>query len=387
MAVLTSFKVAGEISEKEAYRWFQDRQFFNIPPYFLTHWKTGKRFFQAHETLIPFTSSGHQLVVAGEPLVEPNHGDSSRAFALFSDFATRSGRGVCGYYVGRGWQIPSFEKVPVGVSQIIDLVHYQRDRPQFKEIRRSLRMGRRLGYNVIPINSGVMAHSRQLGELMNHWRSQKHSIDVGFFLSDPRVPNRAGSYEEGFAIEYKGEFLAFCSLLPYIQKGELCFYMDHLVHDPRKGSHALGYLISVIVEILADEGAHHLNLGLCPFAKTSFHRGSWSEKIFSFLYRFPLFYKAKGLHHFKKKFGGFEEPEFCFFNEHRSQLAQLTQMFSATIHRYKGDKAGATPATSPDRLVADGLASDEQTSDGLASDGQTSDKLATVSAIPPHRMQ
>lgn len=345
MPVLKSTRIAQELSGKEAYQWFRNREYRDIPPYFLTHWRTGKKFFCAHGGLLAYEESGDQLVVAGEPLyasgdyssLDSQWGGSdvkmagSSLYAVFEEFARRQRKGICGYYVGQGWRASGFKKIQVGVSRVIDLDHYQQDLPQFREVRRSLRVGLRKGYRVKTIDKNNSVEVERLRRLTHRWRRKKRNVDVKFFLSDPQAISLASDYEEGFVVEYEGEFFAYCSLLPFLKDGELSFYIDHLIHHPYRESHALSYLISFIIETLASEGIYQLNFGLCPFAETSFKKAGWIEKLFYGLYRWPLFYQAKGLHYFKKKFGGRDEPEFCFFNEKKNRLSQLSKMFQVTV--------------------------------------------------------
>ena len=49
MSVLRSFQIAHEARACEALSWFQKSVFFDTPPYFLTHWKTNKKFFYSNK--------------------------------------------------------------------------------------------------------------------------------------------------------------------------------------------------------------------------------------------------------------------------------------------------------------------------------------------------
>ena len=62
----------GEISSAEAMSLFQATAFSTTPPYFLTHFKTGKSFFFFDGSLLAFEKTRNQFVVSGEPSVKKN---------------------------------------------------------------------------------------------------------------------------------------------------------------------------------------------------------------------------------------------------------------------------------------------------------------------------
>ena len=90
-------------------------------------------------------------------------------------------------------------------------------------------------------------------------------------------------------------------------------------------------MISFLIEILQEEGVYELNLGLNPFAQTSEKGKFLMEKFFSLLYQMPIVYRAKGLHYFKQKFGGVEEPAYCFFNKKENIWRQLAQLVGVSV--------------------------------------------------------
>ncbi|MCJ8277100.1 MAG: DUF2156 domain-containing protein [Bdellovibrionales bacterium] len=170
---------------------------------------------------------------------------------------------------------------------------------------------------------------KRILDLEKRWRRRKLPVHMKFFLSRPNIDNTISSYEEWFVVEKDNEIIAFCSLLPYLQFGELSFYVDHLIYDPEKGGHSLSYLISYIIELIKDEGVNEINLGLNPFAQVE-NKGLMG-RLFNLLYKIPFFYKPKGLHYFKKKFGGIEEREYCFFERNKTRWSGLAEMAKVTL--------------------------------------------------------
>lgn len=328
MAVLRSLQIPHEISSEEALQWFQRSIFANIPPYFMTHWKTGKQFFYAGDALIAYEETKHHLIVAGEPLVAAGS-SGDELYIAFTEFAQRKGKKVCGYYVGRKWNWSRFFKIPLGTSIRIPLLDYDFQAPEAKEVRRSLRKGQSLNYTAIPIYRRQRDDNTKLQKLFKHWKKTKLPFHLKFFLSAPQPENPVDSYEEWFCVEKEGQALAFCSLLPYLRDGELGFYVDHLIYHPEKDPHALSFLISFLIEVLKEEGVSELNLGLNPFARVD--QSSWMGRLFGLLYHIPFLYRPKGLHFFKRKFSGIEEREYCFFQRKKNKWLGLADMAKVTL--------------------------------------------------------
>ncbi|MCB0377762.1 MAG: DUF2156 domain-containing protein [Bdellovibrionales bacterium] len=328
MTVLRSYRLAHPTEADEALRWFQKSIFSDIPPYFLTHWKTGKRFFYAGDALIAYEETLQHLVVAGEPLVAAGS-DASEVFQAFREFARRKKKKICGYYVGRQFTEPHFFKVPLGTSVRIPLQDFDLSSPDAKEVRRALRKGQQHDYTALPIYRKDRADQSRVFGLYRNWKRAKLPFHIRFLLSKPCANNPVESYEEWFVVEKNGECLAFCSLLPYLQDGELGFYVDHLMYDPKRDPHALSFLISFLIEILKEEGVSELNLGLSPFARVG--RESLMARLFSLLYQVPFLYRPRGLHAFKKKFAGIEEKEFCFFQNKNNKWLGLADLAWVTL--------------------------------------------------------
>jgi len=320
-------KLPHVIPAQEALAWFQESEFADTPPYFLTHWKTHKKFFYALGGLVAFEETPRELVIAGEPLLADSGATREQVLEIFCQMAERKKKGVCGYYVGPEWESERFSKAMVGASMVVPFESYDLKASRFKEVRRALRKGVERGFSVVSI---AKTEEARVKALYSKWRSRKSALDVQFILSQPQPNHMVHDYEEWFAVEKDGELLAFCSLLPYVKKGHLSFYLDHLIRHPDKESHAMSYLLSFLLETLNEQGVHEFNLGLSPFvnagAKTKM------EKLFALFYKWPFWYRPKGLHSFKKKFGGQEQSEYCFFNHDENKMRQLAEMADVTFH-------------------------------------------------------
>jgi lysylphosphatidylglycerol synthetase-like protein (DUF2156 family) len=328
MAVLRSLQIPHEIGAEEALRWFQCSIFADIPPYFMTHWKTGKKFFYAGDALLAYEETNNHLIVAGEPLVAAGSSEED-IYVAFTEYAQRKKKKICGYYVSRKWNWSRFFKIPLGTSIRIPLLDYDFTSSEAKEVRRALRKGQSRDYTAIPIYRRQRADNSKLQSLFKTWSKAKRPIHLKFFLSSPQPENLVDSYEEWFCVERDGEAVAFCSLLPYLRDGELGFYVDHLIYHPDKEPHALSFLISFLIEVLKEEGVSELNLGLNPFARVD--RSHLMGRLFGLLYHIPLIYRPKGLHFFKKKFSGIEEPEYCFFQRKKNKWWGLADMAKVTL--------------------------------------------------------
>ncbi len=328
MSVVRSFNIAHETTPEEALRWFQHSIFADIPPYFMTHWKTGKKFFYAGDALLAYEETGQHLIVAGEPLVAAGS-DDAELRAAFAMLSSRKKKSICGYYVGRSWSWSRFFKIPLGTSTRIPLQDFDLRSPEAKEVRRALRKGQKLNYRALPVTNKKEFEFDKLKKLYGKWHKTKLPFQLRFFLSKPKNGKLTDAYEEWFMVEREGEALAFCSLLPYLKDGELGFYVDNLIYDPTRDPHALSFLISFLIEVFKEEGVSELNLGLNPFAHVD--SSGLIGKFFAVLYHIPFFYKPKGLHFFKTKFTGVEEREYCFFQRKKSKWLSLFDMAWVTV--------------------------------------------------------
>lgn len=328
MSVLHSIHIPHISTAAEALDWFKKSIFVDIPPYFMTHWKTGKKFFYAGDALLAFEETPKHLVVAGEPLVAAGSNEDE-IYQAFFEYAQRRNKKICGYYVSKKWNWNLFFKVPLGTSIRICLEDFDLNAPESKEIRRALRHGEKKAYQVVAVERKDRAQDIGVRDLYKKWKKNKLPFHLKFFLSQPQPENLVDSYEEWFVVEKNGEALAFCSLLPYLRGGELGFYIDNLVYDPSREPQALSYLISFLIEIFKEEGVREFNLGLNPFARVD--QKSLMGKLFGLLYHIPFLYRPKGLHFFKSKFTGVEEREYCFFQRKKNKWMGLADMAKVTL--------------------------------------------------------
>ncbi len=328
MPVLRSLQIPHEISANEALKWFQRSIFVDIPPYFMTHWKTGKKFFYGGDALIAYEETNQHLIVAGEPLIGAGS-TGDELYMAFTDFAQRKKKKVCGYYVSRKWNWSRFFKIPLGTSMRIPLQDFDFQGSDAKEVRRALRKGQNLNYTAIPVYRKQRIDNEKLSQLFKRWKKAKLPLHLKLFLSSPKPENPVDSYEEWFCVEKNERALAFCSLLPYLRDGELGFYVDHLIYDPKTDPHALSFLISFLIEVLKEEGVSELNLGLNPFARVD--QTNLMGRLFGMLYHIPFLYRPKGLYFFKKKFSGIEEREYCFFQRKKNKWWGLADMAKVTL--------------------------------------------------------
>lgn len=328
MAVLRSLQIPHEISPDEALLWFQKSIFANIPPYFMTHWKTDKKFFYAGDALIAYEETKNHLIVAGEPLVAAGS-SGDELYDAFTQYARRQHKKVCGYYVGRKWNWSRFFKIPLGSSLRIPLLDFDFQAPEAKEVRQALRKGHARDYAPIPVYRRQRKDNQKLNQLFQVWGSAQLPVTLKLFRSTPEADNPVASYEEWFCVEKNGEALAFCSLLPYLRDGELGFYVDHLIYNPGKESQALPFLISFLIEILKEEGVSELNLGLNPFARID--SKTWLGRLLGYVYHVPFFNRPKSMFFFKKKFSGIEEKEYCFFQRRKNKWLGFADMAKVTL--------------------------------------------------------
>lgn len=313
-----------EISFEEALAWFQKTVFVNSPPCFLSHWKTNKKFFLKNDVLIAYEETKSHLIIAGEPAaVEALSTEST--LKEFRGFAAAKNKNICGYYVGEAWaEEIELYKVQLGTSTHIQLDNFDLKASSSKEVRRALRKGLELEYVVSAVMQKKRAGHKGLSDLIKQWSNSKLLIELKFILSPPKAEGPVSEVEKWFIVEKGGEVLAFCSLLPYAREGGKAYYVDNLVHNPGRDSHALSFLMSSIIIDLKSEGVTGLNLGLNPFAKVI--GGGMMRIFFRALYKSPVVYKPEGLHFFKTKFSGAEENEYCFFQSKRGSLIALVDM-------------------------------------------------------------
>jgi hypothetical protein len=88
MAVVRSLQIPHEITPSEALSWFQRSIFADIPPYFMTHWKTDKKFFYAGDALLAYEETANHLIVAGEPLIGAGS-TGDELYGAFTEYAKR----------------------------------------------------------------------------------------------------------------------------------------------------------------------------------------------------------------------------------------------------------------------------------------------------------
>lgn len=317
---------SGEVSSTEALSVFNESQFDFIPPYFLTHWKTSKSFFLHNGSLLAFEKTKKHFIISGEPAGASNTDDS--VYKAFLEFAHKKNKKVCGFYVGQNWNKQPFSKKPLGTSFRIDLNSYDLNKPKAKEVRRSLRKGQSQNFKIVE-----KIETTKFKTLIKKWKAKKLPLKLKFFLSEPQVHSTTESFEKGYAIEKNGQYFAFCSTLPYKNKGQSGVYIDHLVYDPTEEKAALSFLVSSLIQKKKELGVDEINLGLNPFAKIS--PNGPIEKLFGLLYHMPFLYRPKGLHYFKSKFAGQEEPEYFFYEEKHSPLLSLLGMMKTTFSKNK----------------------------------------------------
>ena len=192
--------------------------------------------------MIAFEETSRELIIAGEPLLtDQRAGQDQDLLQAFSMLAKRRGKGICGYYVGSDWQSKDYSKVFLGTTSRILLPSFDLHSPAAKEVRRGLRKGRSHNYRVIPLKGKVPADVELVKDLHRKWMVSKLPLRLRFLLSEPQAQHLTSEYEEWFVVEKGGEFLAFISLLPYLRRGQLCFYFDNIIHDPTRESHALSF--------------------------------------------------------------------------------------------------------------------------------------------------
>lgn len=317
----------GEVPSKEALEWFQATELHSVPPYFITHWKTKKCFFFFEGSLLAFEKTKNQLVITGEP-ASKEVSNEAHLYQSFLDFAHKNNKKVCGYYVGKSWENDSFAKRQLGTSFRVHLDSYDFNSSKAKEVRRSLRKGLSSEYKIIESSDIDVV---KLKALLSKWKTKKLPLKLKFFLSLPQQNSPVALYEKWYVIEKNNQYFAFCSTLPYKIKGRKGFYIDHLIYDPYSENQALSFLISSLIYDLKEKGVNEINLGLNPFAEVE-PKGS-VEKLFSFLYYTPFLYRPKGLHYFKSKFAGQEEPEFFFYEKQAGPWSSLLNMMKTALKR------------------------------------------------------
>jgi len=316
-------KSAMELNKAQAFTWYSSNTFENIPPYFLTHWKTGKRFFLARDTLGAFEETRSHLILSGMPL-SLYKSELSEFLEDFKSFAKSRGKKICGYNLGVPKNHKDFNFKALGTSISVSIKDYDLQSSKAKEVRRSLRKGKMKDYEVIEDFKDSKEHLVKLDDLLKRWRTKKLPLDIRYLLSLPKKDSSLSDKEKWYAIEKENKFYAFCSLLPFKKDNRLSYYVDHLIYDPNHETHALSFLISHLIEIQKNKGIEELDLGLNPFAEIKPHHKV--NAFFRTLYKNTWLYSPSGLHYFKKKFSGVETPEFYFYEKGESHLSALYSM-------------------------------------------------------------
>lgn len=319
------------VNTHQAFKWFKENHFNNIPPYFLTHWKTNKKFFQAHHGLLAYEETSKYLVVAGEPLMAEDEEGHYLKKAFF-EFAKRKNKKICGYYVSDEWHWTRFSKVPLGTSIYIPLQSYDFQSPKARETRRALRKGHERKYQVIEADH---KHQSEILKLHKVWKKHKLPLRIKFFLSSPLQlqlqPQLISTpeLERKFIVKKDGECLAYCSLVPYLSHGKKCFYIDHLIYHPEKEKQSLSFLVSYLIKTLKEQNIAELNLGLNPFAHNT--PGKGLARFFDWLYFNPFYYKPKKLYYFKSKFSGIEKTQYCFYEQSLHPIKAVLGLARVTL--------------------------------------------------------
>lgn len=315
----------GEVPAQVALRWFENTDLVKVPSYFLTHWKTKKNFFFVNGALLAFENTKRHLIISGEPALTKGS-DEELLYQSFLSFAHKKGRKVCGYCVGKSWHCDFFTKKPLGTSFRVHLDDYDFKSSKAKEVRRSLRKGLSSEYRVIESKDIDLV---KFQSLLKKWRTKKLPLELKFLLSQPKQNSPTASFEKWYVVEKNKQYYAFCSALPYNNKAKKGFYIDHLIYDPKNEKSALSFLISSLIQNFKEKGVSELNLGLNPFAKIE--PNGILEKAFRVLYHMPFYYRPKGIHYFKSKFAGEEEPEFFFYEKNESLWLSLIGMMKTTL--------------------------------------------------------
>jgi lysylphosphatidylglycerol synthetase-like protein (DUF2156 family) len=318
-------KFQEELSSEEALSWYTEHEFVNSPPYFLSHWKSGKRFLLLNGVLAAFEKTKSHFVLSGDPLVSKN-ASLEDFYNCLAKLVKEHRLKLCGYSLSRSEAVGEFKFRKLGTSSSITLDEFDIESPRAREVRRSLRKGSVNGYKILNKSSvgDAHAHQKKLSDLVKRWKKAKLPIKINYLLSDPRSLSKVEDFEDWYVIEKKGSYWAYCCLLPYVKNGKKSYYIDHLIYDPRNESHALSFLVSSIVLKLKAEKISELNLGLNPFA--SIDGSDVISKILRALYSMPVLYRPRGIHYFKRKFSGNESNEYLFCEKQKSEFHALADM-------------------------------------------------------------
>ncbi len=334
----TSSKNLNIISAQEAYSVFDKLEIKNSPYYFLSHWKTQKKFIYYKDLVLSaYDESSSHIILAGDPLILKKASDST-LLGFINElhlYARSINKSICGYCMSLDFfkthsKNPKIVLKKLGTHLKLCPQTYDFDAPYAKESRRSLRIGLKNSYKVIKDTNHLNNSNSKLLKLTRNWKKSTLPFRFKYFLSHPTDSKELQNLELKFAVEKDNNYYAYLNLIPFFDNGAISYYIDSLVYDPKNETHSLSFLVAHVIQHLKEKQIKTLNFGFCPFSKIE------SKDIYSYLFRFiyknKFFFSPSGLHYFKKKFGSQEEEsEFYFFEENHSKSLALFNIFSTNL--------------------------------------------------------
>lgn len=268
------------------------------------------------ESFIPFVETDQFILVAGEPVAEP---DALMELMRGLKRLAVNRKKALGLLPSRA--IPrevadalSLDRVYIGQEPIFDL---QREANYGKSIRQAICRARKLGISVSEFVEGQASSQedrKSIQTLCRRWSGSRELPPMQFLFT--LNPLALSEHKRIFlAKESRGQVIAMLACSPIF--GRNGWYLEDLLRVEEAPNGTTELLVTTVLEILRNDGYKMATLALAPLAGLSQHDDEhpWLNKLMRLAYkRLSFVYHFETLEYFKGKFKpDFWEPNYFYF--------------------------------------------------------------------------
>ncbi len=314
----------------DAKQYIEKHSFF---PLHKTHLKTEKNIATFNEGKVAYQVHDDTFVIAGDPICARKT-DIPKLLDSFHDWAAMQGKASCGYYFSEyvSERVDKYSVYQAGITIGNHLAEFSIDGKDGKEFRRALNYGekKRLTFKELD-RKDYFENFYAIKNLESKWFNNKNQYKrIGFLLSPVKIEDNKISDRHFIVTDQNNKIIAYVSLDKYREaKGQINFYIDHMLKHPTKYKMALDFLIVNILLRLKEEERTYIDLGLCPFKNVKI-KNVVSAGLFM-ARQFNYFYNSNGVYNYKKKFCNHTKPAYMLLSNSSAKYKQLLSLFNVTF--------------------------------------------------------
>jgi len=268
------------------------------------------------EGFIPFFEKGGVMLIPGEPVCS-----DSEVLDFFSNFImfSRKKRIPMCFFATSEELIPQAKQadlvvLKIGEEAVLDIQNFSLKGNKFLNVRRGINRCSNAGV-CIKEYEFAKKHDKtteeKLEDISDRWLKSKTTPQLGFLMGRTRFHKPEG--RRVFIAYLDNEPQGFIIINPIEQKNS--WYTDLLRRRTDATNGIIESLIAHIINVLKEEGADKLYLGMVPFVgiETSKEENqSWNKLMDSVKGRLDFLYPVESEHFFKNKFNPEWKPVYMF---------------------------------------------------------------------------